>query len=154
MIVIVVGNDQARIFYVVAAAGLIHTVKVLGAVAFMVATVEGNTKDEVGIRSYALDDPCVYEETILHIECAGHDFTAKGKRVVQMGWKRIWCAFRGSIGASADEKDEDNPLTIPEKMTEGFEFPFPKAAIREGKTTPPTHHTEDICCERGIRNHP
>ena len=88
----------------------------------------------------ALDDPCVYEETILHIECAGHDFTAKGKRVVQMGWKRIWCAFRGSIGASADEKDEDNPLTIPEEMTEGFEFPFPKAAIREGKTTPPAHH--------------
>ena len=54
-----------------------------------------------------------------------------------MGWKRIWCAFRGSIGAGADEKDEDNPLTIPEEMTEGFEFPFPKAAIREGKTTPP-----------------
>lgn len=90
----------------------------------------------------ALDDPCVYEETVLHIECAGHDFTTKGKRVVQMGWKRIWCAFRGSIGAGADEKDEDNPLTIPEEMTEGFEFPFPKAAIREGKTTPPAHHTE------------
>ena len=27
-------------------------------------------------------------------------------------------------------------------MTEGFEFPFPKAAIREGQTTPPAHHTE------------
>ena len=37
VIVIVVGNDQARIFYVVAATGLIHTVKVLGTVAFMVA---------------------------------------------------------------------------------------------------------------------
>ena len=96
----------------------------------------------------ALDDPCVYEETILHIECAGHDFTAKGKRVVQMGWKRIWYAFRGSIGAGSDEKDEDNPLTIPEEMTEGFEFPFPKAAIREGKTTPPAHHTDVIFCER------
>ena len=59
-----------------------------------------------------------------------------------MGWKRIWYAFRGSIGAGSDEKDEDNPLTIPEEMTEGFEFPFPKAAIREGKTTPPAHHTE------------
>ena len=90
----------------------------------------------------ALDNPCVYEETVLHIECAGHDFTAKGKRIVQMGWKRIWCAFRGSIGAGADEKDADNPLTIPEEMTEGFEFPFPKATIREGQTTPPAHHTE------------
>lgn len=90
----------------------------------------------------ALDDPCVYEETVLHIECAGHDFTAKGKRIVQMGWRRIWCAFRGSIGAGADEKDADNPLMVPEEMTEGFEFPFPKAAIREGQTTPPAHHTE------------
>ena len=28
------------------------------------------------------------------------------------------------------------------------------AAVKEGKTTPPKHFTEDICCERGIRNHP
>ena len=28
------------------------------------------------------------------------------------------------------------------------------AELKEGQTSPPKHFTEDICCERGIRNHP
>ena len=43
----------------------------------------------------ALDDACIEEETVLHIECAGHDFTAKGRRMVQMGFKRFWVGLPG-----------------------------------------------------------
>lgn len=90
----------------------------------------------------ALDDPFLYDETILHIECAGHDFTLKGIKVLQMGWQRIWHAFRGSLGGRLADEDASSESSIPEEMTEGFEFPFPRAEVAEGKTTPPAHHTE------------
>ena len=90
----------------------------------------------------ALDDPFLYDETILHIECAGHNFTLKGRKVLQMGWKRIWYAFRGSLGGRLADEGASSEPSIPEEMTEGFEFPFPQAAVAEGKTTPPGHHTE------------
>ena len=83
----------------------------------------------------ALDDPCLYDETILHIECAGHNFTLKGR-------KRIRYAFRGSLGGRLADEGASSEPSIPEEMTEGFEFPFPQAAVAEGKTTPPGHHTE------------
>lgn len=90
----------------------------------------------------ALDDPFLYDETILHIECAGHDFTLKSRKVLQMGWQRIWHAFRGSLGGRLADEDASSESSIPEEMTEGFEFPFPRAEVAEGKTTPPAHHTE------------
>lgn len=90
----------------------------------------------------ALDDPFLYDETILHIECAGHNFTLKGRKVLQMGWKRIWYAFRGSLGGRLADEGASSEPSIPEEMTEGFEFPFPQAAVAEGKTTPLGHHTE------------
>ena len=90
----------------------------------------------------ALDDACIEEETVMHIECAGHDFTAKGKRMVQMGFKRFGSAFRGSLGNRLVEEREEHPLPLPEGIGEGYECPFPKASISEGQTTPPAHHTE------------
>ena len=35
-----------------------------------------------------------------------------------------------------------------------FAYKILNAELKEGQTSPPKHFTEDICCERGIRNHP
>ena len=91
----------------------------------------------------AMDEPFVCEETTVTVECAGHDFTVKGRTVRQMGWKRIWQAFRGSIGSRAPAEKDDDLRSIPEDFTEGRKLPFPKAGTEEGRTTPPAHHTED-----------
>ena len=89
----------------------------------------------------AVGDPCVYDETIMTVRCGNHDFTAKGKRIVRMGWQAVWHAFRGSLGARvADE--EDNKPAISDTITEGTELPFPKAEVAEGRTTPPPRYTE------------
>ena len=42
---------------------------------------------------------------------------------------------------------------LPE-LTEGQTLSVSAAIVKEGKSSPPQHFTEAICCERGIRNHP
>ncbi len=94
----------------------------------------------------AMDEPLIWDEITVIVECAGHAFKIKGKKVLQMGWQRIWHAFRGSLSGRSGRLVDDeasSESSIPEEMTEGFEFPFPQAEVAEGKTTPPAHHTED-----------
>ena len=58
----------------------------------------------------ALDSPCVSNETLITVECAGTEFTIKGKQIAQMGWQRIWQAFKGSL-AGRVLKEETERLT-------------------------------------------
>ena len=90
----------------------------------------------------ALDDACVYDETAVTISCGGHSFTAKGKRITAMGWRRIWHSFRGSLGGRLAEEEETELPVLPDDVTEGMECPFPSAKVCEGRTTPPAHYTE------------
>ena len=53
----------------------------------------------------------------------------------------------------AEPKKEGAEKALPE-LTEGQTLSVAAAIIKEGKSSPPQHFTEDICCERGIRNHP
>ena len=91
----------------------------------------------------AMDEPFRYDEITVTVECAGKDFKIKGRKVLQMGWRRFQEAFRGSIGGRlpADDKEKEPP--IPSDLKEGSEIALPKAQLAEGKTTPPAHHTED-----------
>ena len=89
----------------------------------------------------AMDEPFVYDETTVIVACAGHEFKLKGKRILNMGWQRIWQAFRGSIGGHT--ADEDLEMALPDDLNEGDEIALPRAELAEGKTTPPAHHTED-----------
>lgn len=91
----------------------------------------------------AVGEPYRYTETQIELDKDGVSFTAKGKQVVQMGWKQF-------IPHNKEKKAE--PI-LPELLT-GEGLSVHAAEVREGKTTPPKHYTEDICCERGIRNHP
>ena len=88
----------------------------------------------------AVSDAHRYTETTVTLLCGGQEFTAKGKTVLQTGWKQY----------SGGEMTE---VPLPE-LADGSTLPVDAASVKEGKTTPPKHYTEDICCERGIRNHP
>ena len=74
--------------------------------------------------------PYRYMETVAVIECAGHVFKAKGRTVLETGWK----AF--------DPGNKDKIQQLPELM-EGQLLQPSKAEVKEGKTSPPKHYTED-----------
>ena len=99
----------------------------------------------------AVAAPYEYETLTAVFSCAGNEFTAKGKAVLVSGWKEIDQRFRSTLKADGEEETE-TLNTLPE-LTEGQNFSV-TADVSEHFTSPPKAYTEDICCERGIRNHP
>ena len=97
----------------------------------------------------AIAAPHEYETVTAVFSCAGNEFTAKGKTVLVPGWKEIDQRFRSTLKADTEEEVLN---TLPE-LTEGQSFSV-MANVSEHFTSPPKAYTEDICCERGIRNHP
>ena len=90
----------------------------------------------------ALEEPFAYEETTVTLVCGAHEFSAKGRRITRMGWKRIWYTFRGSLGGRMNEEEKMQENVISADLAEGMKLPVFRASIEEGKTTPPPHHTE------------
>ena len=89
----------------------------------------------------AVAQPYTFAETAATVECAGAEFTAKGRTVKQPGWRALDAAYRAGLkNAGPDKETEDKAL--PELM-EGQSLPLSGAAVKEGKTTPPKHFTED-----------
>ena len=91
----------------------------------------------------AMDEPYICDETTVVLECAGTKFRLKGRKVEQMGWQRFWQAFRGSLGSHIPEEDGETVPPISRELKEGDEIALPRAEVTEGKTTPPSRHTED-----------
>ena len=89
----------------------------------------------------ALGEDMEYEETTITLKCEGMTFTAHGKTVTKMGWKIPEATFQGSLGSRADRDRETQPA-LP-ALKEGQELYPMDASIKEGKTTPPKHYTED-----------
>jgi len=77
----------------------------------------------------AVSAPFVYLETEARLDCGGNAFSAKGKTVIQPGWK-----------AYADAELTDKALP---ELSEGQFLPVSSCEVKEGKTTPPKHFTED-----------
>ena len=89
----------------------------------------------------AVAPPYIYDETSVTVECAGAEFTAKGRTVKQPGWRALDAAYLASMkNAEPDKEAEDKALP---ELTEGQALPITGAAVKEGKTTPPKHFTED-----------
>ena len=89
----------------------------------------------------AVAPPYIYDETSVTVECAGAGFTVKGRMVKQSGWRALDAAYRASMkNVEPDKEAEDKALP---ELTEGQELPVAGAAVKEGKTTPPKHFTED-----------
>ena len=78
----------------------------------------------------ALAKPYRYEETTVNLVCAGQTFTAKGKTVLEAGWKQY--------GKEPGDADDVLPT-----LGTGQVLPIQWAAVKESKTTPPHRYTED-----------
>ena len=86
----------------------------------------------------AVGEPYRYAETVVQIECAGQTFTAKGKTVLDEGWKAVERAILGD----AAEKIKEN-LDVLTEVQDRETPPILDAQLKEGRTTPPKHFTED-----------
>ena len=89
----------------------------------------------------AVAQPYTFAETAVVVECAGSEFTAKGRTVKNQGWRAMDAAYRASMKNAEPDKDTEDKA-LPE-LAEGQELPVSGAAVKEGKTTPPKHFTED-----------
>lgn len=83
-----------------------------------------------------------YSETTVTLDCAGHVFTAKGKAILASGWKEAEQRFRVTLKEQPEDGKEDTPKALP-VLAEGQTFDVITAAVKEGKTAPPKHFTED-----------
>ena len=73
--------------------------------------------------------------------CEGEEFKAKGKNVIELGWKGIEKAFRDYIG-DRDPDTEKEHETLP-SLKEGQILSDVAASKSEHYTTPPKPYTED-----------
>ena len=85
----------------------------------------------------AVGEPHRYAETTLTTICAGEEFSAKGKVVLDEGWKGI---ERKILGDLLGKKKEVPALP---DVQEQSECGIAGAELKEGQTTPPKHYTED-----------
>lgn len=74
-----------------------------------------------------------FAETIITVECGGKCFSTKGRAVLDAGWK--------AYGKEQADKPEDG--TLPDGLEKGQSLTVAGVSIKEGKTTPPKHYTED-----------
>ncbi len=81
--------------------------------------------------------PCRYAQTEIEAECAGAIFKAKGRQILDPGWKYISEIKESEEGGS----DDDGAISI--DIGEGDEIEFVKTNCKEGQTTPPKSYTED-----------
>ena len=83
----------------------------------------------------AVGDPHRYAETVIELDCGGTAFSAKGKTILHNGWKAL---ARKSGSTKSDEKEQVLP-----SVSVGDEMAVISTEIKEGKTSPPKHYTED-----------
>ena len=83
-----------------------------------------------------------YAETTVVLKCAGHPFTAKGRSVICPGWKALENIYRTSLKSSPEPEPSGEIKELPD-LEEGQEFSEGLIQLKEGKTSPPKHFTED-----------
>lgn len=83
-----------------------------------------------------------FEAVTAILDCHGYTFTAKGKTILQSGWKEVERIYRMSIRQSETERRENEDAALP-VLKEGQTFETVSASLRGGKTSPPKHYTED-----------
>lgn len=83
----------------------------------------------------------VYMDTEVIAICEGEEFKAKGKNVIELGWKGVEKAFRDHIG-DRDPDTEKEHETLP-SLKEGQILSDVSVYKTEHYTTPPKPYTED-----------
>ncbi len=90
----------------------------------------------------AVGQPYSYAETAVLVECAGYEFKAKGRAVLNPGFKELDGRYRDTLKNKPEPDKEKEAKALP-VLAEGQSFEVVTAGIKEGKTTPPAHFTED-----------
>ena len=72
-----------------------------------------------------------YAETAVTVECGGHSFTAKGKTVLELGWRACVKPVKDAL--------------LPDGLAQGQGLAVEAVQVKEGRTAPPRHFTEDVC---------
>lgn len=91
----------------------------------------------------ATGEEYLYEQTDITVKCQEHDFKARGKVPVQMGFKEVEKAFKNQCvkAEPVDEKEKDT--SIPTGYEEGMNFSTVKAEKTTHYTSPPKPFNED-----------
>lgn len=83
----------------------------------------------------AVGDAHRFAETVIELDCGNTAFSAKGKTVLQMGWKGL---ERKQSSTKSDKEEKELPaVSVGDKLT------VSASEVKEGKTSPPKHYTED-----------
>ena len=77
----------------------------------------------------AVSAPYSYLETVVTVDCGGQVFTAKGKTVLNAGWRSY---------AAGEQKEKVLPPLMEGQSIDNF-----AVSLEEGKTKPPARYTED-----------
>ena len=89
----------------------------------------------------AVGKPFRYAETVANLDCGGVSFSAKGRAVLDDGWKLTEKAFRDAL-KNDDKLDDESAAPLP-ALSEGESVKITGAAVKEGTTKPPARFTED-----------
>jgi len=81
----------------------------------------------------------IYDETSVTLTCEGYEFKAKGKTVVQDGWKAIERCFKETLKS----KEKDEPEHSLPSLNEKDILSSVDASVTEHYTSPPKPYTED-----------
>lgn len=79
------------------------------------------------------------QETEVKVSCAGEEFTAKGKRVLEKGWKVYEESFRRKAGLKPLEEENEFHL---DTLSKGQEYEHPKTELTAHFTSPPKAYTD------------
>jgi len=86
----------------------------------------------------AVGESYKYEETTVNAIVSGTAFSAKGKTILSDGFRSIEKFY---LAMHKDNQQEEKEKVLP-SITPGESFTA-KASVKEGKTTPPKHYTDD-----------
>ena len=81
----------------------------------------------------------IYDETSVTLTCEGFEFKAKGKTVVQDGWKSVERCFKETLKS----KEKDEPERLLPSLNEKDILSSVDASVTEHYTSPPKPYTED-----------
>ncbi|MHC8950244.1 DNA topoisomerase [Sphingobacterium hungaricum] len=98
------------------------------------AAKENSVYDLIAFRLLeALSQACVKEITDISLQVLHHDFTAKGCRIIEAGWR--------SVKGNFSDDDTELVQDLPELRT-GNELKIKEATVLEKKSSPPALYTE------------
>ena len=80
----------------------------------------------------AVSEPYRYTETVIALRCGGAEFSAKGKYITAPGWR-----------AYLPQEKQEKAAALPDDIEVGRVLIPGEEVVKEGKTTPPKHFTED-----------